>query len=405
MYNYSFGIAALMFALGLWLRWSGAWTLPRSLFWLSLLMLLATMHPAPIGFLGLFIVSQLAANFRLAYSSAAPMGAAKALGAWRSVRGDLAHAVLLMAPVTWIGIFMLSKTGKPATAFSFSTEWLSRIRSLILMEPLSPYLTSGYGFCLLLMVLLPAALTFLWSSRKPVSPKAASARFSLLITAGACLAVYAYSPSAFLDAGYFAYRMALPAVICFVAAQAGLSIPVIRQRTVAAFAAGVFLLLLAVRDRETAKMTANLAPVYEASLTHQGSAGALISGPEPVFGLTFNPYYWAGADYARRSKAVLFNQLWIDSPLALLGRNSAHAWDNAGPGQIREILSRNAGELASHISFVCGGKLAASSAELESSNTLARTLGLVRVFDSDIYYCYAKPDTDTAALQGFPGPI
>ena len=55
IYNFSYAMALVMFLMGLWLRWSGAWTATRSVIWLALLMVLAWMHHVPLGILGVFV--------------------------------------------------------------------------------------------------------------------------------------------------------------------------------------------------------------------------------------------------------------------------------------------------------------------------------------------------------------
>ena len=137
-------------------------------------------------------------------------------------------------------------------------------------------------------------------------------------------------------------------------------------------------------------MVAELAPLYDAKPMNRGSSGAIISGTEALDGLNFNPYYWAGALYAQRGNAVLLNASWSYEPIALFAPKEAHPWDDIGsPQKIRQILLDSRVAVSPQIAFLCGGKWDPSK-EIEPAYALAHQRGLIRVFDSKVYYCYGR---------------
>lgn len=383
VYNYSFGIATLMFAIGLWLRWSGAWTVTRALAWLALLFLLAEMHPLPLVILAAFIFFYLSARFAIQ---------------WRertALLPDLLPAALLVLPLAWIASF-LSASANQRVSLDLSSAWLSRLLALVRMVPLSPYLSSGYPFYLLLLVIAPLTLTFVRQRAAGMPKPYRVPSLALAFTCAVCLGVYLFFPAVFLGMGYFCYRMAFPLIICFLSALAPVALSASHRRIAAVFATCVFFCMLNVRWQQTSNIVDNLAPLYRADPLQHGAAGAIVSGSEPIFGLTFNPYYWAGAEYARRGRSVLLNSPWLNSPVDLLARNTLHAWDNTAPSQMGALLSGNSTLALPQLAFVCGGKW---DGELPPE-ALARSLGMVRRVDSHMIECYDKPESHLArAIQ------
>jgi hypothetical protein len=283
---------------------------------------------------------------------------------------------------------------------------VDRIRGLAQMMPLSPYLGSGYCFCLLVIFLVPATLFLIRPAGVSFAPKtAAVACFALFVTAMACLAVYVFGPHFLFGHGhgYFAERMAVPFVICCLAALAPLRLPVALGRIATALAACVFLFMLSVEERQTAGMVAELAPLYDASPMHRGLSGAIISGTEPMEGLNFNPYYWAGALYAQKGKGILLNASGSYEPIGLFGTRDAHPWDDGSPQRIREILLDSHIAVSPRLGFLCGGKWDSARTELEPSSALAHKRGLTPVLDSNVMYCYGggnAPPIDQAQTDG-----
>jgi hypothetical protein len=389
IYNFSFGIALMMFLAGVWLRWSGQWSIVRSLLWLSLLMLLALMHHVPLlilgGFAGIHLIAR-AVQF-LRSGSPAPAGI---FAAWQKLRGDAGNALLLAAPLGWYGSFALASARSVApTIAAVQVSWLDRIKALMEMLPISPYLVSGYCFCLVVLVVAPSALLLLRPSGVSFALNPAAACLALSASAAVCLAVYVFGPHFLFghSHGYFAERMALPFVIFVLAALAPLQLPPNLGRIAAIFVTALLLHMTAVRERETARMVADLTPLYDAQPTPPGSSGAIIAGTEGLEGLTFNPYYWAGALYAQQGQAVLLNASWTYEPISLVATRHAHPWDDTtSPDHFRQVLQKSGVPQSPPISFLCGGKWDASSKRAGSA--LAQQSGLVPVFDSSVYYCY-----------------
>jgi len=403
IYNFSFGIALMMFLAGVWLRWSGQWTIVRSLLWLALLMLLALMHHVPVlilgGFAGIHLIARAVQFLRSQSEAGVPAGI---FVAWRNLRGDAANAALLAAPLGWYGIFALASARSVApTVAAVQASWLDRIKALMEMLPISPYLVSGYCFCLVMLVVAPSALLLLRPSGVSFAWKPAAAAFlAMCTTAAVCLAVYVFGPHFLFghSHGYFAERMALPFVIFALAALAPLHLPTSLARIAAIFVTALLLHMTAVRERETARMVADLTPLYDAQPMQPGSRGAIIAGTEGLQGLTFNPYYWAGAFYAQQGQAVLLNASWTYEPISLVATRDAHPWDDTtSPDHFRQVLLKSRVPLSPPIGFLCGGKWDPSSREAASA--VAQRIGLVPVFDSSVYYCYGGDTVRVSARR------
>ena len=187
----------------------------------------------------------------------------------------------------------------------------------------------------------------------------------------------------------------MPVVICSLAALAPLRIPATFQKIAAAAVTCLLVFMLSVRERQTAGMVAELAPVYDAKPLNRGLTGAIISGSEPIDGLNFNPYFWAGALYAQQAKGILLNS-WRYGPISVFATREAHEWEGASPQRLREILLEGKEPVSPQIAFLCGGKWDPAQAEMEASSALARRMGLAPTLDSHVYYCYSA---------GIPKPV
>jgi hypothetical protein len=211
------------------------------------------------------------------------------------------------------------------------------------------------------------------------------------LTSAAGLSLFVFGPSSLYGAGYFSDRMSVVFVLCCLAALAPLTLSrPLRQAAVVTVACLLPLMTL-IRDRETAAIVKALAPIYDAKPVQRGGWGAIVAGTEAVDGFNFNPYYWAGAHFARTSKAVLLNAPWIYGRLHVFTPRSTHPWDGAPPENMGRILREIDPAAASQVGFICGGKWESSRRPIASPDSLGRTLGLVRVFESDLYYCDGKP--------------
>jgi hypothetical protein len=399
IYNYSFGIAALLFAMGVWLRSMPGWTTRALLLWFVLVAALITMHQLTLAFLGLFISVHLAATFLSACRAAGGGIWGRMRAGWQRIALSVAIAAPVAVAMLWVASFASSAI-RTATV-SEHVDVASRLRGLLQMVFLSPFSDPLYRFCLLLLVLLPASLVAVRSVRvwRTDRPAAGAATFALGLTAAVALAVFALGPPWFLGAGYFAARMSVIFVVCSLPALAPLTLPRPLRRAVLATAVCLITLLAVIRYRQTAAVVNALTPIYDARPLQEGGWGAIVSGEEGgVDGLTFNPYFWAGAHYARLGKAVLLNAPWIYGRLAVITPRAVHAWDGAQPDRMRRILSSPEQQgVAPKIAFVCGGKWDHAHLEMASSIDLTRDLGFVRVFESEVNYCDGRTGARTTA--------
>jgi hypothetical protein len=402
IYNFSLGVAVLLFAMGVWLRAMPAWTWKDYLLWIGLLLLVCSIHPMTLAFLGLFLAGHLTAVFVGTCRATAGGISERVRAGFVRIARSLAAAGAFGAALLWISTF---STQAPPAAAALApvvsrAPAADRLRCLLQMVPLCPYFEPLYRFVLLLLVLLPLSLLAVRAARatwKP-GPGSSAATFALGLTGLLGLGLFVFGPPWFLSAGYFADRMSVIFVLGCLIVLSPLTLPPPLRRVAVATAVFAVLVTAVIRDRQTAVIVKALAPVYDAKPLQEGGWGAIVSGTESVDGLTFNPYYWAGAHHARESKAILLNTPWIYGPLAVLTPRATHPWDGALPDTMRRILSAAEPAAASRVGFVCGGKWDPSHQEMASSAPLARGLGLVRIFESDVSYCDGKPRTAAAAL-------
>ena len=411
IYNFAFGIATLLFAMGVWLRSAPRWTWRAALLWLALLATLCTMHQLTLVFLGVFILGHALASLVGMWRAAEGGIAGRDSAASRHVVRSVAMAVPVGAAILWV--VSLSSSGLSAPAVAVQFEVAMRLGALQQMIPLSPFSNPLYRLCLLLFVLLPVSLITIREVRASLKdrPSAGAASFGLALTAAVGLAMFLLAPQWFFGAGYFAARMSLIFVVCCLAALAPLRIPGTLRRAALCMVVCLLPLLAVIRYRQTDAIVNRLAPLYDARPLLAGQWGAIVSGEEYAPpGLLFNPYYWAGGHYARQGRAVLLNAPWISGRLAIITQRSAHAWDGAAPDKMLRILS-SAGQqgVASKIGFVCGGKWDyPEHRAMASSASLTGGWGFVRLFESEVYYCDGKagsatpPESPTARLQATP---
>ena len=399
IYNYSFGVATLFFAMGVWLRAMPGWSGRALALWLALVMALCTMHQLALAFLGLFVAGHMAAIFVGASRAAGGCVWGRMRAGWRRIARSVAIAAPLAMAMLWVASFASSAVRKPTGSGHIDVAF--RLRALLHMAALSPFSDPLYRCCLLLSMLLPLSLVAIRAVRaaRTRGPAAVAASTALGLTAVVALAVFIFGPPWFLGAGFFADRMSLLFVVCCLLALAPLTLPRPLHRVVLAAAICLMTPLAVIRYRETSAIVNALAPIYDARSLQEGGWGAIVSGrDESVEGLLFNPYFWAGAHYARQSKAILLNAPWIYGPLAVITPRAAHAWDGALPETMRGILSSPGQRAAApKLAFLCGGKWDPGHLEMATSIPLKRDLGFVRVFESEVNYCDGRPGSTTAA--------
>jgi hypothetical protein len=390
IYNFTFGVATLLFAMAIWHRASPAWTRIDWMLWLGMVLLICSVHPLTLAFLGLFAACHTSAIFVSTVRTAGSLRAGWARIA-RSVAAGAALGAALLWTATYSGSASVAAAAK--TSETVQAPLADRARMLLQMVPISPYFAPLYRFCLLLLVLLPISLIAIRAARANWKPGqgASAASLALGLTGALGLGFFLFGPPWMFRMGFFADRMSVIFVVYGLAALAPLTLPTPLRRAAIATAVCVLPVMTAIRDRETAPLVRSLAPVYDAKPAYAGGWGAIVSGAETVDGLIFNPYYWAGAHYVRQSHAILLNAPWLYGRAATFTPRAAHPWDGASPDAMLSILRAAEPASASPVTFVCGGKWDPGHREMASSESLARGLGFVRVFESDVYYCDGKP--------------
>ena len=72
-----------------------------------------------------------------------------------------------------------------------------------------------------------------------------------------------------------------------------------------------------------------MSPVLQSPVAPAGSVGVIVGElpPHPE-GFSFDPYFWGGAHYFRRSRAILANAPWLDLPIIMLRPAHPGRWYN-----------------------------------------------------------------------------
>ena len=363
--NYCVGVALVLFLLGFWIRYWRQLCARRITTLLVCFTLLLFTHPVPAAVFLLAIGVHFGVD--LARASAAD------LGLWVSCLRERWRPLAMIAfmagtSAVWVSMF-IDPSQQPSSAASKIAQygrkithydWIHKLTTALNLSGITPFTWPTYrlGLALPLAISGLACLAGVWKHRGHVSSSAIA-----LITASAiCFTLYCFAPYAINGingSSLFSDRFAIFWIVFFAAAAAALHPP---SRW--SFAAGVIAFcvtgaLLSVQWVNISKIARDITPVLQATPAEAGSIGLIISADNvDSANLNFHPFRWSGAHYFRRSKAVMANTPWMDSPIIMIRPVYADRWSYLDPSPAGSSLltAMDNGDAVSELSlFVVNG--------------------------------------------------
>jgi hypothetical protein len=99
---------------------------------------------------------------------------------------------------------------------------------------------------------------------------------------------------------------------------------------------------------QISRIGGEIAPTLLSRPAKPGSVGLVVSQTAAMpEGLRFNPYYWSGVHYLRRSQAILANAPWMNLPILMMRPVHPDRWAYQDPTSAsRELVARMRSGLA-----------------------------------------------------------
>jgi hypothetical protein len=348
--NYSLALAVLLFQCGCWIRYADRLTARRVAALTGGLVLMLLTHPVPaavfLAFAGLYTLTE------MAYDAAAGESWRKF---WRVRRAPLALCVAMaLVSMAWVSRFL---ERVPSGAFDRSYVsmwgWFNAVATELQLYPVAAFnLFRDRAGAMVLMAFTGIALVAgLWQNRRNIRPAATA----LLVSSGACFLLYCVVPERMNASFYFAERFPILWVLFLLAGTAAL--PLSRRWSIAAggLAVCVTAILLLQQRANVAAIGSRIARMQQLPPPKAGSVGLIAAASrETPHGLQFHPYMWSAAHYFRRSRAILANDPWMNSPLIMLAPVRADRWSYLDPGDAGKALigGKVSGEDTRDLDFV-----------------------------------------------------
>jgi hypothetical protein len=110
--------------------------------------------------------------------------------------------------------------------------------------------------------------------------------------------------------------------------------------------------LLLVQWVTVSKIAREIRPALDAPPAEAGSVGIIIGKWRDD--LAFDPFWWSGAHYFRRSKAILANTPWMDLPIIMIRPVYADRWSYLDPSPAGSSLltALNEGDTVPELSLL-----------------------------------------------------
>jgi hypothetical protein len=343
-YNFSFSTAISLWAVGFWIRNSMRFTMRRSAVFFGLIFLLLVTHPVGLMISYVFFGVHIAIlGLQIACTTPGPL-ADRFARMVSTLRRPVLH-ILLSAPVfLWIAQFTTVQKVNPPDLAPLSIA--KRIYSLLTLAWSSPIQSWSYRAVLLVIFAIGLLLALLQLYRTGAAAWKSGAA-SLAITGLLCAAVFIVAPEEMNGSGHFPERFAIFAAMFVLACSSGFPLGG-RLKTAALIVIVVAACLnLVSLDRLNRTIIAELSPFLDTPPVGSGQLLALTAETDgPIHGLSFDPLFWAGAIYARRSEAILLNSPWVELPIMMLAPIAPPECANRNPGPMATCLAENIGRPA-----------------------------------------------------------
>ena len=322
--NYSFAVALLLLLCGFWIRHSRQLQAGRVACLIGGLVLMLVTHPVPVLVFLLFCGLYFAADV---------LGDA---GSWTSAIRSRTRplAVLLLMGVmalAWLALFVdRSPSGPTEPSFAQTFGLYFAIATELQLYPVSPIHPLHYRAALLLVggVAVMAMANGSWKDAGRPRPAA----FALLAASAICFVLYGIVPQRINGSWYFPDRFPILFLLFLLAAGAACHPPRRWGEIAGGTAVCATVAVLWMQWGLVARIGREIAPALESPPANAGSAGLILGTWDAVPpGLEFDPYFWSGAHYFRRSQAILLNAPWMNLPILLIRPLHPSRWNSLDP--------------------------------------------------------------------------
>jgi hypothetical protein len=353
--NYCLSLALVLWAMGLWLRFTER-SLGARLVFLLLVAAITLAHAVPL----LVLLTFCAVDWlqRLVFRG-------KPGGDPQRARftGDLVLLGLSALPLFYLRHFATANPGLQAG--SVRSSYLSRVAQHVLeivrMHHVAllfgrsvPILFYLFGMLALLAIAYVLALVQHQRNRAAKQWKASD---TWLVYAAVLLVLIPFLPSDLNDAFYFTERLSILIWIAPLVAASGWTTrvptasPGFLRLGLLAFAVVVNLCLLWQANAILRPVASQMAAIQHEPISHAGQLGLILedsrapasSKKQP----SWNAFYWAGAHVFRRDEAVLDNSPWLDAAIIPLGAQptlpvaAGSAGNDSSPHRLSQLFQRS----------------------------------------------------------------
>jgi hypothetical protein len=149
IYNFTFGIAVLLFAMGVWLRAAPGWTRKGWMLWLGLVLLICSVHPLTLALLCVFVAGHTLGLFIATVRAGAGGFSARLRSGWGQIARSVAPGAVLAVALVCVAMYSTSASEAAAakTPVTVHAPVVDRLRMLLQMVPLSlPISPRSTGF-------------------------------------------------------------------------------------------------------------------------------------------------------------------------------------------------------------------------------------------------------------------
>jgi hypothetical protein len=318
-YNFCFGVAVTLWLAGYWIRYAPSMLFRRGVVVCALVLLLLTMHPVAL------LVGLVVMWVHLALSLAMSLGRQDAPSGrprreiWMSFRPAVLTALTASASLIWIAHYTESRNVEWPSLAHLS----SRLPDFFVFSKVFPLHPLPYRAMFSLgayaVIVLIVASAFRGSSGDRLRMVKAG---TLLSSAILCLIAYMTVPESMNQSGFFPHRFLLFALIFILASSGTVRLTVVGRRVFIVLVTTACLILVSAEWSASHAIVDSWRPLLTGKRhgrVMELSAESRSSLADPTGIFTFEPNWWAGAHYARRSRAALMNTPWLDLPIMMLG--------------------------------------------------------------------------------------
>jgi hypothetical protein len=318
-YNFDLSVAVMLWFVGFWLWHHDNLAGWRSIGFVALTVLLMVTHPVPLGVALLFLALHVSFSVWAESRRAADKGWARWRTALRSHRRQMLHAGVVCLSLCYV----LRYADRGISAWP---DWLTvveRLKGGLGLYVLSPLALRGYRIALGVGIVVPLVVVavHLWERRRRFAVEANDAVLALALL---CASLYPLAPGGVGGGGYLDERFPVLGAAFLAAFLGREGLRSWQQAGAGCFLAAVACVVLFQQANHCGAAARRIELLERVGVMPAGSTGALLAERREtrLSPLNFDPSFWAGAHYFRRSRAVLANGPWMDLPFMILNTHT-----------------------------------------------------------------------------------